>query len=143
MKQTQPLRMNYEFSRVYQKGRYLSGRHVVLHYLRRNGKINRLGVTASRKINGSVKRNRLKRLLRESYRLIEPEILPGYDLILVGRESQEPPNLHLLQPEVRQLIRRAGLQRQIDRENQDRTAPANQNGSKATPHDKPQMQDQP
>lgn len=143
MKQTQPLRMNYEFSRVYQKGRYLSGRHVVLHYLRRNGKINRLGVTASRKINGSVKRNRLKRLLRESYRLIEPEILPGYDLILVGRESQEPPNLHLLQPEVRQLIRRAGLQRQIDRENQDRTAPANQIGGKATPHDKPQMQDQP
>lgn len=112
MKQTQPLRMNYEFSRVYQKGRYLSGRHVVLHYLRRNGKINRLGVTASRKINGSVKRNRLKRLLRESYRLIEPDVLTGYDLILVGRESQEPPNLQLLQPEVCHLLRRAGLQRQ-------------------------------
>jgi ribonuclease P protein component len=143
MKQTQPLRMNYEFSRVYQKGRYLSGRHVVLHYLRRNGKINRLGVTASRKINGSVKRNRLKRLLRESYRLIETEIQPGYDLILVGRESQEPPNLHLLQPEVRQLIRRAGLQRQIERENQDRTAAASQISSKATPDARPQMQDQP
>ena len=143
MKQTQPLRMNYEFSRVYQKGRYLSGRHVVLHYLRRNGKINRLGVTASRKINGSVKRNRLKRLLRESYRLIEPDIMTGYDLILVGRESQEPPNLHLLQPEVRHLIRRAGLQRQPGSENPERTAPANPIGSKMTPNGKPKMQDQP
>lgn len=111
MKQTQTLRMNYEFSRVYQKGRYLSGRHVVLHYLKRNGKINRLGVTASRKVNGSVRRNRLKRLLRESYRLIETDLLTGYDLILVGRESQEPPDLHLLHPEVCHLVRRAGLQR--------------------------------
>ena len=111
MKQTQTLRMNYEFSRVYQKGRYLSGRHVVLHYLKRNGKINRLGVTASRKVNGSVRRNRLKRLLRESYRLIETDLLTGYDLILVGRESQELPDLHLLHPEVCHLVRRAGLQR--------------------------------
>lgn len=130
MKQTQPLRMNYEFSRVYQKGRYLSGRHVVLHYLRRNGKINRLGVTASRKINGSVKRNRLKRLLRESYRLIEPDVLTGYDLILVGRESQELPNLHLLHPEVCHLLRRAGLQRQTGAADAKQPASTSQTGGK-------------
>jgi ribonuclease P protein component len=143
MKQTQPLRMNYEFSRVYQKGRYLSGRHVVLHYLRRNGKINRLGVTASSKITGSVKRNRLKRLLRESYRLIESDVLTGYDLILVGRESQEQPNLHLLQPEVRHLIRRAGLQRQPEIESPQTANPVNQIGHKTAPDGKTQMQDQP
>ena len=56
MKQTQSLRMNYEFSRVYQKGRFISGRFVVLHYLKRNGGQNRLGITASRKLSGSVRR---------------------------------------------------------------------------------------
>lgn len=115
MKQTQTLRMNYEFSRVYQKGRYLSGRYVVLHYLRRNGSQNRLGITASRKVNGSVRRNRMKRLLRESYRLVEDQVRPGYDLILVGRDSVVPPDLKTVSPEVARLLQRAGLYRPVGR----------------------------
>ncbi|MDW7655608.1 MAG: ribonuclease P protein component [Bacillota bacterium] len=113
MKQTQTLRMNYEFSRVYQKGRYISARHVVLHYLKRNGSQNRLGITASRKVNGSVRRNRMKRLLRESYRLVENQIKPGYDLVLVGRDSTVPPDLKTVYPEVMRLLQRAGLYRPV------------------------------
>ncbi len=109
MKLTQPLRLNFEFSRVYNKGRFLADRHVVLHYLRRPGRANRLGVTASRKIKGSVRRNRVKRLLRESYRLIETQLLPGYDLILVGRETQDQPDYHIISREVEHLLQRAGI----------------------------------
>ncbi len=109
MKQTQPLRMNYEFSRVYRQGRFISDRHVVLHYLRRGGLKNRLGITASRKVNSSVQRNRLKRLLRESYRQLEDQTVPGYDIILVARQTADEPNLHTILPEVQRLVRRAGL----------------------------------
>lgn len=109
MKLTQTLRMNYEFSRVYHKGRYLAGRHVVLHYLRRPGRVNRLGVTASRKIKGSVRRNRIKRLLRESYRQIEDRLIPGYDLILVGRDAAELPDFQSVRQDVGRLLQRAGL----------------------------------
>lgn len=111
MKLTQPLRMNYEFSRVYSKGRYLAGRHVVLHYLRRSGRINRLGVTASRKIKGSVRRNRIKRLLRESYRLYEDNLTVGYDLILVGRDSAVLPDYRTVSQEVQNLLQRSGISR--------------------------------
>jgi len=111
VKQTQPLRMNYEFSRVYNKGRFLAGRFVVLHYLRRPGNASRLGVTASRKIKGSVRRNRVKRLLRESYRLIEDRLQTGYDLILVGRDSAEPPDYNAISREVSGLLLRAGISR--------------------------------
>lgn len=111
MKLTQPLRMNYEFSRVYNKGRFLAGRHVVLHYLRRPGSNNRLGVTASRKIKGSVRRNRIKRLLRESYRLLENQLQPGFDLILVGRETQDQLCYDIVSREVHSLLQRAGLNR--------------------------------
>jgi ribonuclease P protein component len=107
---TQPLRLNYEFSRVYHKGHFVSGRHVVLHYLRRKGAQNRLGVTASRKIRGSVRRNRVKRLLRESYRLMEHRLLPGYDLILVGRETADEPDYHKISREMERLFQKAGLQ---------------------------------
>jgi ribonuclease P protein component len=109
VKLTQALRMNYEFSRVYHKGRYLSGRYVVLHYLSRPGRINRLGVTASRKIKGSVKRNRIKRLLRESYRLTEDQLAAGYDLILVGRETADQPDYQSVSREVRRLLLKSGI----------------------------------
>ncbi len=111
MKLTKPLRMNYEFSRVYNRGRFLVGRTVVLHYLRRKGQANRLGVTASRKIKGSVPRNRIKRLLRESFRLLEEELNTGYDMILVGRQSSSPPDYHQVSKEVEQLLKRAGIRR--------------------------------
>ena len=109
MKLTQALRMNYEFSRVYHKGRYLSGRYVVLHYLRRPGRINRLGVTASKKIKGSVRRNRIKRLLRESYRLTEDQLSAGYDLILVGRETADKPDYQSVSRDVRRLLQKSGI----------------------------------
>lgn len=111
MKKTNRLRLNYEFSRVYNKGRFIVGRYVVLHYLRRSGKINRLGVTASRKIKGSVRRNRIKRLLRESFRQLEMHLWPGYDIILVGRENQEQPDFSLIHQEVRRLLDKAGISR--------------------------------
>jgi ribonuclease P protein component len=117
---TQPLRLNYEFSRVYHKGHFVSGRHVVLHYLRRTGQANRLGVTASRKIKGSVQRNRIKRLLRESYRLMEHQLATGYDLVLVGRDANDEPDYHVVSRELARLFRKAGIH------NGDDAAPAAQ-----------------
>ena len=106
---TPPLRMNYEFSRIYRKGRFVAGRHVVLHYLRRPGNPKRLGVTTSRQVRSSVRRNRIKRLLRESYRQIENQIPEGYDLILVGRNSTELPDYDQIRTDVLKLLRRAKL----------------------------------
>ena len=45
----------------------------------------RLGITVSGKIGKAVVRNKIRRRLREIYRLHEAEILPGYDVILVAR----------------------------------------------------------
>lgn len=46
---------------------------------------NRLGLTASVKLGHAVVRNRVRRRLRELYRLHKAELLPGYDLIVVAR----------------------------------------------------------
>ncbi|MHB1484558.1 MAG: ribonuclease P protein component [Saccharofermentanales bacterium] len=85
MKYSVPLKSNYEFSRIYKRGRYISGRHVVLHFMKHTKGLNRIGLTTSKNIGGSVKRNRMRRLLRESYRLNECNVKKGYDIILLGR----------------------------------------------------------
>ncbi len=109
MKSSIPLKFNYEFTRVYRRGKYLSERHVVLHYLNRAAKINRVGVTTSKNIGGSVRRNRMRRLLRESYRLNEPYMKKGYDIILLGRGGAPDLTFSEVSREVVHMMRKAGI----------------------------------
>lgn len=107
--QTRSLRMNYEFARVYNKGRFVTSRTVVMHYLPRPKRDKRIGITVSRKIGGSVRRNRMKRLLREAWRLDEHMIKPGFDIVLVGRSSDPLPNFHQISHDLLKLLKKAGL----------------------------------
>ena len=85
MKKAVTLKENYEFRRMYQRGKSaVSGSMVV--YCRKNRlDHNRLGLTASTKLGHAVVRNRCRRRLREVYRLNSPSLRKGYDLILVAR----------------------------------------------------------
>ena len=50
---------------------------------------NRLGISVSKKVGNSVVRHRLKRLIRESYRLHEQEFQTGLDIVVVARGSAQ------------------------------------------------------
>ena len=55
-------------------------------YCRPNGTTeNRVGLTVSVKLGCAVRRNRIRRRLREIYRLNEERFLPGFDLVVVAR----------------------------------------------------------
>ena len=85
MKKAVTLKENYEFRRMYQRGKSaVSGSMVVYCKKNRLGH-NRLGLTASTKLGHAVVRNRCRRRLREVYRLNSPALRQGYDLILVAR----------------------------------------------------------
>lgn len=81
------LRKNFEFKIVYNKGRSLANKHLIMYIMKNNLDKNRLGISVSKKIGNSVMRNRVKRVIRESYRLIEQDIKKGYDIIFIARTS--------------------------------------------------------
>jgi ribonuclease P protein component len=87
-----------EFERVYKHGRSSANRHLVLYCFPNPAtEAPRIGLSVSRKVGGAVERNRLKRLLREAFAAVEPELQPGHDIVVVAR------------PPLRELAERDGL----------------------------------
>jgi ribonuclease P protein component len=85
MKFTTSLKKNHEFKRLYNKGKSAASQYVVV-YCRQNGRAeNRIGFTVSTKIGGAVQRNRIRRRLKEIYRINEEKLSKGYDIVIVSR----------------------------------------------------------
>jgi ribonuclease P protein component len=79
------LNKNYEFRRLYSKGRSSVTPVLVVYCRRRSGKDIRVGFTVSTKIGHAVVRNRVRRRMREIYRLNYPHLQEGVDLVVVAR----------------------------------------------------------
>ena len=86
------LKENFEFRRLYSKGKSAAGPYLVLYVRRRQRPVNRVGITVSAKLANAVKRNRVRRRLREIYRLNEQKFVRGLDLVIVvrGRGVEAP-----------------------------------------------------
>jgi ribonuclease P protein component len=71
------------FAAVYKSGRKSSRGPLVFFAMPNDLPHSRWGLSVSRRIGTAVKRNRIKRLIRESIRLLRPELPKGYDVIIV------------------------------------------------------------
>jgi len=79
------IKKNHEFRRLYSKGKSAANPWLVV-YCRKTGRgTNRLGITVSAKLGKAVVRNKVRRRLREIYRLREDKLLRGIDLVVVAR----------------------------------------------------------
>lgn len=86
MKYSKALKLNHIFRRLYKTGPAAS-RYLVLYCRPNHTRENRVGITVSKKLGCAVTRNRVRRRLREIYRLNETTFRPGYDLVVVARSQ--------------------------------------------------------
>jgi ribonuclease P protein component len=80
------LRRRAEYLHVYKHGQSVHAKGLVLFWLPNNAETTRVGMTASRQIGKAHVRNRMKRRLREIFRLNKNLIKPGYDLVINVRQ---------------------------------------------------------
>ena len=84
MEYSSSLKLNHIFRRLYSATGH--GNSYLVLYARKNRTCtNRVGVTVSKKLGGAVVRNRVRRRLREVYRLHEQQFSPGWDIVVVAR----------------------------------------------------------
>lgn len=84
MKFSAPLKLNHIFRRLYASEGHANS-YLVLYARRNRTDGNRVGITVSKKLGHAVVRNRVRRRLREVYRLHEEQFKPGWDIVVVAR----------------------------------------------------------
>lgn len=104
------LRKKSDFSAIYNKGKSVGDRYVVLFYRKNGLTYNRTGFLASKKVGNSVKRNRARRLMKESYRQLSSG-LPhgGYDFIIIARNTISGKKCADVEKSLRSAFRRTGV----------------------------------
>lgn len=88
------IRRRAEFTVCYERGRRLHSAHFLLFLLPRADGLGRTGMAVSRKVGNAVTRNRVKRLLREFFRL-HAAALPRADVVAVAKRHAGQAELDL------------------------------------------------
>ncbi len=110
MKFSESLKKTRDFSLVYQKGRSIANRTLVLYVLKsKDSDRNRIGISVSKKVGNSVVRHHLTRLVRESYRLHEMEFDRGVDLIVLVRPGAKESDFFTIERALLSLGKRAEI----------------------------------
>jgi len=111
MNNTEMLKKNYEFKYIFLKGKYISGKYIEIFIKKNNISKNLLGIAISKKIAKSVKRNRIKRLIRENYRLLENNIKLGNSIVILWKKniSIENANFKNIENDMKNIFRKAEI----------------------------------
>ncbi len=111
MKKLKTLKKNYEFKNVLTKGKFYKGKYITI-YIRKNKKQeNIIGIAISKKIGKAVKRNRIKRVVRESFRLQKDLLQNGYSIVFIWNKNAEikEANYNNVSKDMLNLFTKAGI----------------------------------
>ena len=89
MKKTIVIKKNYEFKTLFNKGKFFHGEYIHMYLLKNNCNWNKFGIAVSKKQGKAVKRNHFKRLVRESYKILESQIFSGYNILIIGNKNKD------------------------------------------------------
>lgn len=98
------IRHRVEFQRIYDNGLRVNSRYSTVFFLPNARSAARLGIAATRKLGGAVRRNKAKRLIREVFR--RNKIVMGFDVVVVPKRELIDASLSVLEADYRTLVER-------------------------------------
>ena len=116
---SESLKKNQDFQRVYRAADSRANRYLVLYRLENGLSKNRIGISVSKKVGNSVVRHHMCRLIRESYRLNEKSLKPGYDLVVVVRPLAKSRSYREIESALLHLMKLQNLVQELSSENKE------------------------
>ncbi len=115
---SESLKKNSDFRNVYENGKSYANKYLAMYVLENNREVNRLGISASKKVGNSVIRHRFARLVRESYRLHENIFNSGLDIVVVARKNAASVRYYEIERALLHLSKLHRILKYSDEENQ-------------------------
>lgn len=111
MRKIKTLKKNYEFQNVLSKGKFYVGKQITIYISTNKLNENVIGIAVSTKACNAVKRNHIKRLIRENYRLIKNDLKKGNNIVFLWNKKvkSEEANYYTIKKDMNKLLQKANL----------------------------------
>ncbi len=109
MQANNKLKKNEEFRQVYSKGKSMANKLLIIYITNNNIDEVRVGFTISKKVGNSVIRSRVKRLMKEGFRLNVDKIKKGHDIVFVARTTAKDKSYREIESAMLHLLRKMKL----------------------------------
>jgi len=109
MKTVYALKENKEFRGAYYRGKALVHPFLIVYVRKNSYKTVRIGITTGKKVGKAVQRNRCRRIIREAFRQVAPQVKCGYDYVFVARTATVNQTSTTLQKVMYEQFKKAGF----------------------------------
>ena len=105
------LKKNYEFKNVLNKGNFYVKKQIIIYIKQNNKKENYIGIAINAKLCNAVKRNKIKRLIRENYKTFNSNLKKGYNIVFLWNKnvSVEDASYTIIGKDMEEAFIQAGL----------------------------------
>lgn len=107
---TQGLKKDSDFRKVYKHGKSFANRYLVMYILKNKSENSRIGISVSKKVGKAIMRNKVRRRIKESYRLnIDENVKNGYDIVFIARVAIKDATYDEIEKSMKHLIRKSEM----------------------------------
>lgn len=107
MDRLKTLKKQKQFDYIYRRGKSFANRQLIIHYAKSRLNCNLIGISISKKVGGAVKRNYLRRVIKEILR--KKDLKPGFNIIITVRKSSDELSYAVILKSMEHILKKTGL----------------------------------